>query len=137
VLIVHVAATGSLTSKQISIKKGSANLEGWPQGNGRGIFNLGKLTLEESTVSGNISTYGGGIYNYLSTATLTNSTVSGNTANENGGGIYNFYNSTATLENTIFAGNHATSSPDCYNDSTFNADHYNLFGGDGLECRRI
>jgi hypothetical protein len=64
---------------------------------GGGIWNLGTLTLTNSTVSGNTATAtiqnaGGGIYNY-GTLTLNRSTVSGNTASggafDIGGGIYN------------------------------------------------
>jgi hypothetical protein len=61
-------------------------------GDGGGIFNQGRLTLTNSTVSDNTSTSaGGGIYNSsLGTLTLTNSTVSGNGAlSGKGGGISN------------------------------------------------
>jgi parallel beta-helix repeat protein len=104
--------------------------------NGGGIFNYyeSTTTLTNSTISGNTaSDDGGGIFNLYSTTTLTNSTVSGNTA-EVGGGIHNYYSSTATLKNTILAGNTATLHPDCFNYNIINANHYNLFGGNGTEC---
>jgi hypothetical protein len=65
---------------------------------GGGISNLGTLTLDSVSVSGNRShPYGGGVYNG-GTLTLTNSTVSsnraymrpGDQANDRGGGIYNY-----------------------------------------------
>jgi hypothetical protein len=67
----------------LSIENGLVTLEDWhywQQSYGGGIFNRGELTLEDSTVSGNIADDdGGGIYNgWDSTATLNNSTVSGN-----------------------------------------------------------
>ncbi len=59
--------------------------------NGPGaIRNAGTMTLENSTVSGNVALYdGGGLGNY-GTMMVRNSTVSGNTAlGGGGGGIYN------------------------------------------------
>ncbi len=61
---------------------------------GGGIYNAGKITLEDSTISGNstVSDFklgsGGGIYN-TGTATLINDTISGNDANTSGDGILN------------------------------------------------
>jgi predicted outer membrane repeat protein len=73
-------------------------------GSGGGILNNGTLTLNNSTVSGNLALYGGGIYSD-GTLTLNNSTVSGNTANESGGGISN--EGTLTLNNSTVSGNSA------------------------------
>ena len=113
-------------------------------GDGGGIFNASSTAeLINSTVSGNTAAswgWGGGIFNAYVTdlAALPNSTVSGNTANRNSDSIFNYYYyyySTATLKNTILAGNTATSSPDCSNyDGIINANHYNLFGGNGTQC---
>jgi len=113
--IVHVASTGILTLKQLSVENGLATANVL-QGIGGGILNHGGLTLEGSTVSGNTATdNGGGIFNYLSsTATLTNSTVSGNIASSNGGGIYNS-NSTATLTNSTVSDNTASYGAGIYN----------------------
>jgi len=87
-------------------------------------------------VSNNSGEFGGGIYSFQATTTLTNSTVSGNTAGASGGGIYNisatlnlssvtvtnnrltntsctfcsggiFNNGSSNLNNTIVAGNTA------------------------------
>lgn len=58
------------------------------------------LTVTNSAISGNATTYfGGGLYVGSSTVTLTNSTVSGNSAGSHGGGIYSS-NSTLTLNNS-------------------------------------
>jgi hypothetical protein len=58
-------------------------------GNG-GIFNFGTVTLNGSTITGNLNPgggVGGGIFN-RGTVTLNSSTITGNTAGQ-GGGIYN------------------------------------------------
>ena len=76
-------------------------------GNGGGIFNYGTLTLDNSTVSGN-STYdlaGGGIYNEEGTLTLNTSTVSSNQSSW-GGGIFNHFG-TLTLNTSTVSGNQA------------------------------
>jgi predicted outer membrane repeat protein len=57
---------------------------------GAGIDNLGTLTLKDSTVTGNVGSYGGGIYNgFYGTATLKNVVLTGNNAYE-GGAIDSF-----------------------------------------------
>ena len=78
-------------------------------GSGGGIFNVGTLTLTNSTVSGNNADGdGGGIYNANGgTATLTNITVSGNNAGVDGGGVFNDGGGTMTLTNSTVSGNNA------------------------------
>ncbi len=90
-------------------------------GNGGGIFNQGTLTLNDSTVSGNVAgdpTNGGGtgpgIWNHTdATLTLNGCTVSGNSAKGNlsyspsrGGGIANY--GTLTLNDSTVSGNSAS-----------------------------
>ncbi len=78
-----------VTISGLTISDGNDDTSGDFVGGG-GIYNDGRLTLNNSTVSGNTSASvigGGGIYN-SGTLFLTNSTVNGNTA-ENGGGILN------------------------------------------------
>ena len=86
--------------------------------NGGGIYNLGILAVNSSTISGNSvasagsSANGGGIFN-AGTMTVTNSTVSGNVATGNGGGqasgggIVN-QGGNLTLANSTVAGNVVT-----------------------------
>jgi len=76
---------------------------------GGGITNLGALTVNKSTISGNTAAgfFGGGI-NSSGTLTLTNSTVSGNSA-QYGGGIKNGSLGTMTLTGSIVEGNTARS----------------------------
>jgi len=72
-------------------------------GFGGGVYNLGILTLDGVTVSGNFATNGGGLNNFGGPVVLNNSTVSGNSASTSGGGLFN--NSTVTLNNSIVSGN--------------------------------
>ena len=55
---------------------------------GGGIVNHGTLIVDDSTVSDNASYGGGGIDSEFATLTVTNSTLAGNTAAQDGGGIY-------------------------------------------------
>lgn len=72
---------------------------------GGGIYNAGKVTVSNSTLSGNSTTYsggeGGGIYN-AGTLTVNGCTLSGNAAVE-GGGIYNA--GTLAVKHSVFCGN--------------------------------
>jgi hypothetical protein len=73
---------------------------------GGGIWSSGMLTMENSTVSGSSSDWGGGIFNRgVREPTITNSTVSGNSAGFDGGGLLNF--ETLTLINSTVADNSA------------------------------
>ncbi|MBQ6158273.1 MAG: right-handed parallel beta-helix repeat-containing protein [Thermoguttaceae bacterium] len=87
---------------------------------GGGIFNRGTLTMTNCTVSGNTSYSldGAGIYN-RGTLTMTNCTVSGNTSSSRqGGGIYNDGNSTLTLTSCAVSGNTAANGGGIYNGGT-------------------
>jgi large repetitive protein len=77
---------------------------------GSGIRNVGTLTLDHVTVSGNTSDAdGGGIVNALSGAALhvIDSTIANNTAAFNGGGLVNTGGNSATLTNVTMYGNSA------------------------------
>ena len=96
---IFVIGRGTVTIADVTI------LDGRPGGFGvgGGISNYGTLTLANSTVSGNESQLGGGIYNNEGTVTLDNSTISGNAATD-GGGIFND-NGTLALTNSTVGGN--------------------------------
>jgi len=92
---------------------------------GGGIYNMGSLSLTNSTVSGNVLFRGlhegAGIYNG-GIAKISNSTIAGNMdgpAGGSGGGIYDLNG--ATLQNSIVANN---SDGNC--NRTINSDGYNL-----------
>ena len=66
---------------------------------GGGIYNFsGLLTINNSTISGNVAVAAGGIESG-GTVMINNSTLSGNSAPQGGGGIYG----AATLQNSIIA----------------------------------
>ena len=78
-------------------------------GHGGGLYNAGMATIIASTLSGNAA-YGdgGGIYNE-STVLLTNCTISGNTASVQGGGVFNSPTAVSTLASCTIADNSAQS----------------------------
>ena len=82
---------------------------------GGAIYNLGTLTVNNCTFTGNTGTstdynYGGGgaIYNNGGTSTVNNCIFTGNTVIWYGGAIYN-NGGTSTVNNCTFTGNTATS----------------------------
>ncbi|MBP7689829.1 MAG: hypothetical protein KA765_18070 [Thermoflexales bacterium] len=73
---------------------------------GGGIHTGGTLTVQNSTITGNYAiSRGGGIYINQGTATVQNSTLSSNTAG-NGGGVFNS-GSTLLVSNSTLSGNEA------------------------------
>jgi CSLREA domain-containing protein len=77
---------------------------GAPRADVGAIFNLGDLTIKESTISWNqAGGNGGAIYN-LGDLTLINDTISGNSADDDGGGLY-IAGRTVTSNNVTFARN--------------------------------
>lgn len=103
--IVTVAAGRTVRLERLRISGGSATGQ-------RGIFNQGRLTLAECTVTGNVATEidgefrGGGIYNSGGTLTLDASHLINNGAADPsgfaygvGGGMYNEASGTVTVRN--------------------------------------
>ncbi len=77
---------------------------------GGAISQRGSLTLNNTTVTNNVSTNsgGGGIYTQANyTLTLNNSTISGNSAAKNGGGLLLEYGATVNINNSTIAYNSA------------------------------
>lgn len=72
---------------------------------GGGIYAGGELVVVNSTVSGNIAGFGGGIYSEENAdpVTLHNSTIAGNIARNEGGGLLAY--KSVSLRNTIIANN--------------------------------
>ena len=88
---------GTLTLQHSTVTGSSA------QGYGGGLYNTGTARLTRSTVSGNTgSVQGGGLDNAAGKLTLVDSTVSGNTGLY-GGGLHN--DASATLFNSTLFGN--------------------------------
>jgi predicted outer membrane repeat protein len=100
---------------------------------GGGIFNYGSgtLTISNSTISGNsVTDRGGGINNGV-TITISNSTISGNSAAFSGGGI--FSTGTLTIGNSIVSGNTSSRNREIeqLEADTFISQGYNLLGHSG------
>jgi hypothetical protein len=97
--VFSISSGVTVTLRELTIRHGSI-----VSSYGGGLYNAGKLTLTNSTVSGNAAFAGGGLFNNSnSTLTLTNSTVSGNAAKGDGGGLVSA--GTLTLANSIVANN--------------------------------
>jgi hypothetical protein len=105
----------SLTLVNLTVTNGSgqASTSNSSPGNGGGIYNAGRLTLLNSTVSNNgygagvTPGAGGGIYN-AGTLTLTNSTVKGNQDTNGGAGIDNEGSGTVSMTTSTVSENTAT-----------------------------
>jgi len=107
--ICKVSITATVTISGLRISNGRV-----ADDHGGGIYNVGTLTLTNSTVNGSNAYLGGGIYN-TGTLTLTNSIVSDNSA-EHGGGIDND-SGTVELINSIVSDNSAEHGGGIDNDS--------------------
>ncbi|WLE96884.1 MAG: choice-of-anchor Q domain-containing protein [Candidatus Electrothrix communis] len=117
--LLHVASSGILTLNEITITGGTGYIGEDGHRHGGGIYsNGGSLTLNNSTVSGNLAAgNGGGIYSNGGFLTMTNSTVSENsnsaypygTGINYGGGIF-IDDSIVTLINSTVNRNEAWSS---------------------------
>jgi hypothetical protein len=113
--VFEVAAGVSATLTNLMITGGSGIAEPLKfdpspgDGLGGGILNLGNLTLQNCTVSGNTCqlgpNYGGGIYN-AGTLSVTGCTLSGNSAVA-GGAIYNASKASAIVMNSTLSENTA------------------------------
>jgi hypothetical protein len=105
------------------------------------MYNLGTLTVSDSTLSGKSGGggSGGGMYN-LGTLTVTNSTLSGNSAtgindpSGSGGGIWN--DGTLTVSNSTLSGNSAYAlnyGGGIWNDGTLTVSNSTLSGNDSAD----
>lgn len=100
-----------VTMNDLTIRNG---LRSEATGSGAGVLNMGQLTLNNVTVSGNQAPNGGGLLNG-GEMSLNNVTVSGNTASilggsldtGYGGGIFNTNGGRLTISNSTFTDNTA------------------------------
>jgi hypothetical protein len=103
--LIHLAATGSLTLRWLTLRGGSPQV---PH-NGGAIFNNGgTLRITDSLVNGNAAQQGGGLYNAGGTVILTRSILSMNgTAGplNGGGGIWNALGGTLAIRRSTIANN--------------------------------
>ncbi|MGQ0621975.1 MAG: choice-of-anchor D domain-containing protein [Panacagrimonas sp.] len=109
--VLALQGSANLTLQQTTISGGIAN--GFDGGGIAVESDSARLTITNSTVSGNAARNGGGLFNGAGTVILSNSTVSGNSASSYGGGIHNnsdaFSNryGTVTMTNSTVSGNRA------------------------------
>lgn len=97
-------ARGNVTISGVTIRGGfSLDSDDPVEGSGGGIRNEDNLTLNDSTVTGNVSNVGAGIANYNGTLRISRSVITGNggVGTTSGGGISNYaYYDSAVLELT-------------------------------------
>jgi hypothetical protein len=106
--LLHVAATGDLTVQHLTLRRGTtpAALDLlFPSNAGGGLLSRGRLTLTQSTISGNQAFVGGGIAAVGGTMTCLANTLSHNQASE-GGGLAAL-DSTVTISNSTLSSNRA------------------------------
>ena len=102
--LIHVAATGQLTLKRLTLRGGGYLPFLFPRLSGGGLFNRGgTVTITDSTLTNNVARFGGALYNDGGTVTLTHSILSGNIATT-GGGLVND-RGTVTLTRSTLANN--------------------------------
>jgi hypothetical protein len=112
--------SGNHSSTVFEVNKGmTANISGLAIANGSsstggGIDNQGALTVTNCTISGDQGSRGGAIYSDRN-LTATNCKISGNSADDRGGGIYNYQYAKATLNNCTISGNSAKNGGGIYN----------------------
>ena len=89
-------------------------LESNEAGDGGGALaldlNVGRTTIEETTISGNTAELGGGIASYGGTLRIIDSTISGNNAEIGGGGIAGLYSASVKIQNSTISGNRVSPS---------------------------
>ncbi|CAG0988016.1 hypothetical protein PLCT2_02302 [Planctomycetaceae bacterium] len=101
VRVFSIGSSSVVTLTFLNIVSGTTTLDGG------GIYNVGTVTIQNSTLAGNHALRdGGGVYNN-GTLNVINSTFTGNHASEFGGGLIGRSGSTVTVLNSTFAGNNA------------------------------
>jgi predicted outer membrane repeat protein len=111
----HSASCGAIDNRSAMTITDSTLDTNYAQNNftsGGAICNGGTLTINYSTLSnnssgGNNAGYGGAIFNYAGTLTVTNSTFAGNSATTSGGAIYS-QGGTVQISNSTFGNNPET-----------------------------
>jgi predicted outer membrane repeat protein len=111
----HSASCGAIDNRSAMTITASTLDTNYAQNNftsGGAICNGGTLTINYSTLSnnssgGNNAGYGGAIFNYAGTLTVTNSTFAGNSATTSGGAIYS-QGGTVQISNSTFGNNPET-----------------------------
>jgi hypothetical protein len=104
-ILVHIPhANAQVTLSKLTIQNGGS---GGRFPDGGGIYSLGTLTIDHSTIRGNGAGIGGGIFNDAGTVTIDDSTISGNVG-KNTGAIANYGGGTVTINNSTISRNSGT-----------------------------
>ena len=102
--VFNISTGATVAISNLTIANGQSNAGG-------GIYNLGNLTISNSTFTGNKAVgpgaEGGAIDSEGGTLTIRNSTISGNTSEGDGGGVLNCGTSNAVLTNVTITNNRA------------------------------
>jgi hypothetical protein len=113
------ASEGGGIDNQGTMTVSGCTLTGNSASDGGGIANSGVLTVSGCTLSSNSAVDGGGIGNFavgnFCTLTIQSSTLSGNVASSEGGGIYNGADNTLKVQGSKVCGNTAPLGADLYN----------------------
>jgi hypothetical protein len=128
--LLHVAPTGALTLEQVTLQGGLC----YPCGNenlviaGGGLFNRGRVTINDSILTANqAGGQGGGLWN-TGTLTLTQSTLAANRGLF-GGGLWN--SGMTTITNSILIDNFAYMGGGIRNEGMLTITHSTLADNDG------
>ena len=87
---------------------GGAAFEVFPDNRAGAILNFGNLTIDNCTIEGNASAFGGGVFNDNGTLTIIESTIADNDGDSSGGAIYNFLGAVDVFD-TVFSSNNVGS----------------------------
>jgi hypothetical protein len=100
--VFHIESDVTVAISGLTIEKGSAP-------NGGGIFNDGRMTVSDSSLSDNSATTGGGAIWSNGSVEVTDSTLSENSADYYGGAIYSASNGALSVTDSSLSDNSATS----------------------------
>jgi hypothetical protein len=119
-----------ITASNASVTIAGLTISGGSNSNyfGGGISNVGTLTVNYCTLTGNVAPIAdGGAIDNLGTLTVNSCTLSGNTAYNDGGAIANA--GTLSINNSAITGNKVVGAPGYYTYNTYSS--YSVSGGPG------
>ncbi|MGD8489771.1 MAG: hypothetical protein PVI68_12200, partial [Anaerolineae bacterium] len=129
---IHNQATLTLQNGSIIGGPGAGNQA---TGVGGGLRSVaGVTTVDDSIISANTATKGGGVYNEATLIVQNGASIgeagAGNVANEGGGGIYN-YSGVTTVAGSVISANSALEGGGIFNSGTLTIQDGSIVGGAG------